>query len=138
MRRALIAGLLPACLRRPERVGADLPGVRRDPRDPRGQRVHPSARKTPSSVWNRNPGSTPAPVVGTVAQFHFGGGKSEGWSFGAAGTPEMQTRLGETYYEVTVAMDSGDKRTVQRKDGNRFYVGQRVALRSGELEPMQP
>ena len=35
-------------------------------------------------------------------------------------------------------MDSGDKRTLERKDGNRFYVGQRVALRSGELEPMQP
>jgi outer membrane lipoprotein SlyB len=77
-----------------------------------------------------------APVVGTVAQFQFGGGKSEGWSFGAAGTPEMQTRLGETYYELTVAMDSGEKRTVERKDGNRFHVGQRVALRAGELEPM--
>jgi hypothetical protein len=75
-------------------------------------------------------------VVGTVAQFHFG--KGEGWSFGAAGTPEMQTRLGATYYEVTVAMDTGDKRTLQRKDGNRFFVGQRVALRAGELEPMQP
>ena len=49
------------------------------------------------------------PVVGTVAQFHFGGGEREGWSFGAAGTPEMQTRLGETYYEVTVAMDTGEQ-----------------------------
>jgi outer membrane lipoprotein SlyB len=75
------------------------------------------------------------PVVGTVAQFRFGAGGGE-WHFGAAGTPEMQTRLGETYYELVVAMDSGDKRTVQRKDGNRFHVGQRVALRSGELEPM--
>jgi hypothetical protein len=35
-----------------------------------------------------------------------------------------------------VAMDSGEKRTVERKDGNRFHVGQRVALRAGELEPM--
>lgn len=77
------------------------------------------------------------PVVGTVAQFHFGKGEGQ-WSFGAAGTPEMQTRLGQTYYEVVVAMDSGDKRTLERKDGNRFYVGQRVALRAGELEPMQP
>jgi hypothetical protein len=77
------------------------------------------------------------PVVGTVAQFHFGKGEGQ-WSFGAAGTPEMQTRLGQTYYEVVVAMDTGDKRTLERKDGNRFYVGQRVALRAGELEPMQP
>jgi len=77
------------------------------------------------------------PVVGTVAQFHFGsGGQSEGWSFGAAGTPEMQTRLGETSYEITVAMDMGERRTLQRRDGNRFHVGQRVALRQGELEPM--
>ena len=48
----------------------------------------------------------------------------------------MQARLGEIYYEVTVAMDGGERRTVQRRDGNRFHVGQRVALRSGELEPM--
>jgi outer membrane lipoprotein SlyB len=88
-------------------------------------------RGTPGSPQGLDTG----PVVGTVAQFHFGGGKSEGWSFGAAGTPEMQTRLGETYYELTVAMDSGEKRTVERKDGNRFHVGQRVALRAGELEP---
>ena len=78
------------------------------------------------------------PVVGTVAQFQFGRGVDSRWSFGAAGTPEMQTRFAATYYEVVVAMDTGDKRTVQRRDVNRFYVGQRVALRSGEIEPMQP
>jgi hypothetical protein len=83
------------------------------------------------------------PVVGTVAQFHFGGarttgtgGRGEGWSFGAAGTPEMQNRLGATSYEITIAMDGGDRRTLQRRDGNRFHVGQRVAVRQGELEPM--
>jgi hypothetical protein len=77
-----------------------------------------------------------APVVGTVAQFRFERGKSEGWTFGAAGTPEMQARLGETSYEITVAMDDGERRTIQRRDGNRFQVGQRVALRGGELDPM--
>ncbi len=83
------------------------------------------------------------PLVGTVAQFQFGGARTtssssrgEGWSFGAAGTPEMQARLGATTYEVTVAMDSGERRTLQRRDGNRFHVGQRVAVRQGELEPM--
>ena len=83
------------------------------------------------------------PVVGTVAQFHFGGARTtstgsrgEGWSFGAAGTPEMQARLGATTYEVTVAMDGGERRTLQSRDGNRFHVGQRVAVRQGELEPM--
>jgi len=91
------------------------------------QRPAPTTPGSPS-------GLDTGPVVGTVAQFHFG--KHEGWSFGAAGTPEMQGRLGETTWEITVAMDMGEKRTLQRRDGNRFHVGQRVALRQGELEPM--
>jgi outer membrane lipoprotein SlyB len=77
-----------------------------------------------------------APVVGTVARFEFDSGRPNSWHLGAVGTPEMRQRLGETYYEVTVVMDGGERRSVQRRDGNRFYVGQRVALRSGELEPM--
>ena len=101
-----------------------------------------SVREVNSGYSQRQQPATPGspqgldtgPVVGTVAQFHFGG--SGGWSFGAEGTPEVQARLGETVYEVTVAMDSGDRRTLQRKDGHRFHVGQRVALRQGELEPM--
>ena len=77
------------------------------------------------------------PVVGTVARFEFDRDRPEGaWHLGAAGTPELQLRLGEIYYEIIVAMDGGDRRTIQRRDGNRFHVGQRVALRSGELEPM--
>lgn len=94
-------------------------------------RADAKERATPGSPSGLDSG----PVVGTVAQFHFG--KNEGsWTFGAAGTPEMQSRLGETIYEVTVAMDMGERRVLQRRDGNRFHVGQRVALRSGELEPM--
>ena len=77
------------------------------------------------------------PVVGTVMQFQWGKGEAQ-WKFGAAGTPDIQDRLGQTYYEVVVAMDSGDKRMVRRRDVSRFYVGQRVAVRSGEIEPMQP
>ncbi|HXU42423.1 MAG TPA: hypothetical protein VN675_08880 [Burkholderiales bacterium] len=88
-----------------------------------------SASGTQSDLYN-------GPVVGTVAQFRFDRGRAEGWNFGAAGTPEMQARLGATTYEVTVAMDGGDRRTLQRRDGNRFHVGQRVAVRQGELEPM--
>jgi hypothetical protein len=90
-------------------------------------------RTTPGSPQ----GLDTAPVVGTVAQFNFGSRETtERWTFGAAGTPEMQARLGETSYEITVAMDQGEKRTLHRRDGNRFHVGQRVALRQGELEPM--
>jgi hypothetical protein len=86
------------------------------------------------------PGTTSSldtpPVVGTVARFEFDSGRPDEWHLGSAGTPDMKLRLGEVYYEVTVIMDGGERRTVQRRDGNRFHVGQRVALRSGELEPM--
>jgi hypothetical protein len=76
-----------------------------------------------------------APVVGTVARFEFDRDRPDSWHLGAAGTPEMHQRLGEVYYEVIVVLDGGERRTVERRDGNRFHVGQRVALRSGELEP---
>ena len=75
------------------------------------------------------------PVVGTVARFEFDRDRPDSWHLGAAGTPEMRQRLGEVYYEVIVVLDGGERRTVERRDGNRFHVGQRVALRSGELEP---
>ena len=87
---------------------------------------------TPGSAQGLDTG----PVVGTVAQFHFGGASPGTWTFGAAGTPEMQTRLGQSSYEIVVAMDIGESRTVRRSDVHRFRVGQRVALRGGELEPM--
>ena len=131
MRRVLAAGLACAILE----AWAQTCVVCGEIRAIREVSASPMAQKVSGGVGTQS-GLDTAPVVGTVAQFQFGGGKSEGWSFGAAGTPEMQTRLGQTYYELTVAMDSGDKRTVERKDGNRFHVGQRVALRAGELEPM--
>jgi hypothetical protein len=90
------------------------------------------ARATPGSPSGLDTG----PVVGTVAQFRFDRGRAEGWSFGASGTPEMQERLGATTYEVTVAMDIGETRTLRRQDAHRFRIGQRVALRGGDLEPM--
>jgi hypothetical protein len=91
--------------------------------------------RTPTPVGTSS-GLDTEPVVGTVAQFRFDRGRAEGWTFGAAGTPEMQTRLGQTTYEVTVAMDAGESRTVRTREAHRFHVGQRVAVRGGELEPM--
>ena len=97
--------------------------------DPPAERAE---RATPGSPSDLDSG----PVVGTVAQFHFGKGQASAWTFGAAGTPEMQTRLGQTTYEIVVAMDMGETRTLRRNDAHRFKVGQRVALRQGELDPM--
>ena len=106
-------------------------GEIRSVREVHGRTTPEKTPVTPGSAQGLDTG----PVVGTVAQFHFGPGP-EKWTFGAAGTPELQQRLGETTYEVTVAMDSGERRTLQRRDGHRFHVGQRVALRQGEIEPM--
>jgi hypothetical protein len=95
-----------------------------------------SARMAPPGARSGLPSDLhTGPVVGNVAQLRFGGGRTESWTFGAAGTPEVQARLAETSYEITVAMDIGERRTLQRSYGNRFHVGQRVALRGGELEP---
>jgi hypothetical protein len=99
----------------------------------------PQGRQAGGERVGTSSGLDTEPVVGTVAQFRFDRGAAyggEGWAFGAAGTPEMQARLGETTYEITVAMDGGETRTLRRADGARFHVGQRVALRAGNLEPM--
>jgi hypothetical protein len=92
-------------------------------------------RAAPTAVGTSS-GLDTDPVVGTVAQFHFDRGRSEGWTFGAAGTPEMQERLGQTTYEITVAMDAGEARTVRTREAHRYHIGQRVAVRGGQLEPM--
>ena len=89
-------------------------------------------RTTPGSPSGLDTG----PVVGTVAEFRFDRGRAEGWTFGAAGTPEMQDRLGQNTYEVTVAMDVGESRTIRTREAHRYRIGQRVAVRGGELEPM--
>jgi outer membrane lipoprotein SlyB len=101
-------------------------------------RTPPARSGIPNEYIGSQPGTETWRVVGTVAYLPLGGRSDEGWRVGAVGTPEMQSQLGETSYEITVAMDSGERRTIQRRDGLRFQVGQRVTLRSGELEAMYP
>ena len=129
MRFVVLAFFASAALAQTCLVCGEIRGVR----EVSGVRDHQERAAEP--VGTRSGLDTP-PVVGSVAQFNFGAEKGERWTFGAAGTPEVQARLGETTYEVTVLMDSGERHTLQRRDGNRFRVGQRVALRQGELEPM--
>jgi outer membrane lipoprotein SlyB len=98
-------------------------------------RTAPVPSASPGDSIGSRPGTDDWRVVGTVAYVPIGPGTSdEGWRVGAVGTPEMQAQFGETSYEITVAMDSGERRNLQRRDGLRFHVGQRVTLRSGELE----
>jgi len=91
----------------------------------------PQAVGAPSDIEDPIP-------VGAVASLSFGGGGSSDkkWRFGAAGTPEMQDRLAQTRYEVTVAMDDGEQRTFRVADASALRPGQRVTVRSGTLEPV--
>ena len=96
MRRALIAGLACAALSAWAQtclVCGEIRGIR--------EVNTASAAQKPSPSVGMPSGLDTGPVVGTVAQFHFGKGEGT-WNFGAAGTPEMQARLGETTYEITV------------------------------------
>ena len=98
-------------------------------------RTAPVPSASPGESIGSRPGTDDWRVVGAVAYVPIGSGtENERWRVGAVGTPEMQSQFGETSYEITVAMDSGERRSLQRRDGLRFRVGQRVTLRSGELE----
>jgi len=56
---------------------------------------------------------------------------------GGVGTPEMRERFQETIYEIAVRMDDGAMRFVQRYDGTRYRVGDRVRISApGQLEPV--
>ena len=79
-----------------------------------------------------------APPVGAVMTRSFGGSTSseQKWRFGAAGTAEMQGQLAQTRYEVAVKMDDGEQRVLRVADVSRLRIGQRVAVRSGEVEPL--
>lgn len=100
-----------------------------------------TAKAAPAPVpGGQSPGTPTAleqsPPVGAVVYFPFGGATSDkGARFGAAGTPEMQERLARSAYEVVVQMEDGESRTFRPRDPARFSVGQRVTVRSGELEP---
>ena len=87
-----------------------------------------------------NPGSpsdlSPSAPVGAVAVMPLGKDSDHKWKFGAAGTPEMQAYLDKTAMEVVVIMDDGERRSFRPRDPSRFKIGQRVTVRSGELEPL--
>ena len=100
----------------------------------------PAPRAAPSPAGS-SAGLEQAPPVGAVVYLPFagasGGPSGEGWRYGAAGTPEMQARFAQTAYEVIVDMEDGERRTFRPHDPARFRIGQRVSVRSGELEPRE-
>jgi outer membrane lipoprotein SlyB len=48
----------------------------------------------------------------------------------------MQPWLSEGGVEVVVTMDDGERRAFRPRDPGRFYAGQRVTVREGELVPL--
>jgi hypothetical protein len=77
-----------------------------------------------------------APLVGAVVFMPTGPASPDQWQFGAAGTSEMQPWLSEGGVEVMVTMDDGERRTFRPRDPGRFFAGQRVTVREGELVPL--
>ena len=77
-----------------------------------------------------------APLVGAVVFMPTGPASPDQWQFGAAGTPDMQPWLAEGGVEVIVTMDDGERRTFRPRNAGRFYTGQRVTVREGDLVPL--
>jgi outer membrane lipoprotein SlyB len=89
----------------------------------------------PASV----PGGTRGPVgyniVGAVMYLPLSSSSADRPFVGGVGTPEMRERFGGSTYEITMRMDDGTVRFVQRGDGTRYHVGDRVrAVGGGDLE----
>ena len=55
---------------------------------------------------------------------------------GAVGTQEMVARFGANTYEITIRMDDGERKVLQRRDGTLFRVGDRVTVSAGMLEKL--
>lgn len=74
-------------------------------------------------------------LVGAVVVLPFGGGGSSQPYVGGVGTEEMKRRLQDTTYEITVRLQDGNLVRLEREDGPRYRVGDRVRLRgTADLE----
>jgi len=73
--------------------------------------------------------------VGAVAYWNFGPGSGEGMRVGAVGRGDMQNWLTDHAKEVVVRMDDGETRRFRPEHPERFRIGQRIGVRSGELAP---
>jgi hypothetical protein len=67
-------------------------------------------------------------LVGAVILLPLGNHSTDKPFVGGVGTPEMRERFRQTIYNMTVRLDDGELRSLQRYDGYRFRVGDRVRL----------
>ena len=86
----------------------------------------------PQAFQSGGPGPSSGPsgpnLVGAVIYLPLGNETSERPFAGGVGTPEMRERFRETTYEIAVRLDDGSTRFLQRSDGTRYRVGDRVRL----------
>lgn len=75
--------------------------------------------------------------VGAVIYVPFGAGSDKPY-VGGVGTPEMQKRLSETEYDVTVRLDDGADTIVRRRDGLAYRIGDRVRVTGLQLQLLVP
>ena len=72
-------------------------------------------------------------VFGAVVLLPFGPGGKEEPYVGGVGTQEMAERLGNTTYEITVRMDTGERQIAAARDGGSYRIGERVTVSGGML-----
>jgi hypothetical protein len=94
--------------------------------------IPPEFRSNPG--YSGPGGDTP---VGAVIYIPFGAGTDKPY-VGGVGTPEMQRRLSETEYDISIHLDDGADTVVRRRDGLAYRVGDRVRVRGIELELLVP
>ena len=94
-----------------------------------------TARRDPKVHGTGSASAFDGRVVGAVIVLPFGSSKDA--QVGGVGTAAMNEQLGLTSYEVTILMDDGSYRTLQRRDGGRFTIGDRVRLLTdGRVQPL--
>jgi len=123
----------PALYREPARTGAcRVCGEIRSIREVAVEQAPVAPNPSRTTVINPNDWA----VVGAALYLPTGTGRDEQPRIGAVGTPEMIERFSANTYEITILMDDGERRSVQRRDGTRFRVGQRVTLNGAMMEPL--
>ena len=102
--------------------------IRVDRNNPRVPSVFRGGPGSSSAVGERN-------LVGAVIYLPLGGETADRPFVGGVGTPEARERFGESSYELLVRLDDDSLHTIERTDGSRYRVGDRVRLSGvGKIE----
>ena len=95
----------------------------------------PTRDRVPANPVTNPPVGTPRSEVLVGAVFYHPLSETSEGFVGGVGTPEMRARFAGTSYEITLRMDDGSYRLVERRDGARFQPGDRVRVVQGSLQP---